>query len=141
MIGGHANADFAQWTSDSTPHIVTVVLGYVPDFAEVYIGIEDTNSDLYEWANIATFSQWVAAADALLTTGSTGVRTLDSTNSPFAYAGGDTVTATDVTNGAYRNRDGAILAAGVVTQAGISIPAGAQSSSSKNFLRAYRAAK
>jgi hypothetical protein len=112
----------------------------LPDFAEVYIGIEDTNSNLYEWARLATFDQWPAAADALLTTGSDGIRTLE-TSGPLVYAGGDTVTATDVTNGAYRDRDGAILAAGVVTTAGLSIPAALQTASSKNFLRVYRAAK
>jgi hypothetical protein len=112
----------------------------VPDYAKVYINIGGTNSDVFEWANILTFDQWIAATDSLKTTGSSGNRTL-ATSGVSLYAGGDTVAAADVTNRLYFDKDGNVLAAGVVTTPGIQITVAIQTQAGKNFVRAYRTAK
>jgi hypothetical protein len=141
MVGGHTNVDFAQFTSTaSTATVAHICFGYVPDYAKVYINIGGTNSDVFEWANILTFDQWIAATDSLKTTGSSGNRTLATTGVSL-YAGGDTVAAADVTNRLYFDKDGNVLAAGVVTTPGIQITVAIQTQAGKNFVRAYRTAK
>lgn len=130
----------AQFTSESTAAEVRLMLGFVPDFAIVIQDLQGTNPNIRFWANRTRFATWQAGADdSILMTGSTGVLTLD-TSSISAYAGGDEVSATDVTNGLYRDAQGNEPAAGVIATAGLSIPAGDQTNSGKNLVLAFRAA-
>lgn len=126
----------AEFQSDATAHDVVICLGFVPDYVRAILDSRATNPNIREWFNRDKFPLWQAGADdSILDTGSTGVLTLD-TASIATYAGGDIVTATDVTNGKYRDRAGNVLAAGTRTSAGISIPAGDQTNSGYNHVRA-----
>lgn len=132
--------DIAQFTSTaSTATIAVICLGYVPDYVEYYQDCQGTNPNKYTWVNTAKFSMFAAGADdTILMTGSTGVLTLD-TASLAAHTGGDDISATDVTNRKYFDVQGNVLAATETSKAGISIPAGDQTASGKNFLVCWRA--
>lgn len=129
----------AQFQSTATTATVAVVcLGFVPVHVRALIDTRGANPNQLEWFNRDRFSMWQAGADdAILTTGLTGTTTLDLA-SISAYAGGDVVTATDVTNRKYFDPQGAVLAAGTIAPAGISIPAGDQVASGYNFIIADR---
>lgn len=132
-------ATIAQFTSEATAANVRLQLGFVPGFVIYIQDLQGTNPNIRLWANRSLFASWQAGADdTILMTGSTGVLTLD-TASIASYAGGDTVTATNVTDGLYRDKQGNEPAAGHVAQAGISIPAGDQTNSGKNLVLAFRA--
>jgi|ERR1051326_8672095 hypothetical protein len=131
---------FAQFTSESTAAAAVVELGFVPDMAIVIFDAQGTNPNMRLWFNISKSYLSNAAAgsdDSILMTGSTGVYTLD-TASIAAYSGGDTVASADVTAGLYHNRAGTVQAAGHITAAGLSIPAGDQVNSGKNIIIAFR---
>lgn len=138
MLGGLAVVSMAQFTSSGTAAEANIQLGFVPDAVLLITDTQGTNPNARIWMNTSNFSMWQAGADdTILITGSTGVFTVD-TASIAAYAGGDTVTSTDVTNRKYFNRQGTVTAAAQVTQAGITIPAGDQTNSGKNVLWAFR---
>lgn len=138
MPGGYSEAAVAQFTSTSTAAVAVIELGFIPVHVQAFFDTQGTNPNIRYWFNLADFSMWQAGADdVILDTGSTGVLTLD-TASIAAYAGGDTVTATDVTNRKYFDRQGNVLAAGHIVAAGISIPAGDQVNSGKNVLIVFR---
>lgn len=126
----------AQFTSANPATIASVSLGFTPEALVLIEAHGATNPNIRIWANNARFSEW-AAALALLITGSTGVVTRD-TASVIAYAGGDVVTSDDVTAKRYFKRDGSLYAAGDITEAGITIPAGDQTSAGANLILAFR---
>lgn len=127
----------AQWTSESTAAAVRLMLGFVPHFAHFIFDANGTNPNERYWVNRDIFTMIAAGADdSILITGSTGVATLD-TASVATYAGGDIVTAADVTAGLYRDRLGNEPAAGTRSLAGLSIPAGDQVNSGVNFVYAF----
>lgn len=127
----------AEFQSAATAADVVVVLGTVPHAIIGYIDDRATNPNIRTWFNRDLFTLWQAGADdVILDTGSTGVLTLD-TASIAAYAGGDIVTADDVTNTKYRDRHGNTLAAGTRTGAGFSIPAGDQTNSGYNHFLCF----
>lgn len=137
-LGGVAQITMAQWTSSGTAADAKIQLGFVPDYVIVVNDCQGTNPNMRFWLNPGNFSMAAAGADdSILDTGSTGVLTLD-TASVAAYTGGDTVTATDVTNRLYFDEQGNVTAAGKITQAGILSPAGDQVNSGKNYLIAFR---
>lgn len=126
------NVMLAEFQSAATAADVVVVLGTVPHYIEAFLDDRATNPNKRYWFNRDLFTLWQAGADdTILDTGSTGVLTVD-TASIAAYAGGDIVTADDVTNTKYRDRHGNTLAAGTRTGAGFSIPAGDQTNSGYN---------
>lgn len=142
MALGHGTVAIAQFTSTSTAAIVSISLGFVPDFAIVVQDAQGTNPLMRFWVNRANFNQWQAGADDTIlltgdTSGGTDALTLD-TASISAYTGGDVVSATDVTNRRYAKRDGSLYAANDITGAGLTIPAGDQTNSGKNFIFAWR---
>lgn len=87
-----SDISIAQFTSASSAGVVNVQLGFVPDFAVLYVDVGGTNPNMYTWANHASLSLWPATLN-LLTTGSTGVVTAGTSSGIVAYAGGDTLTA------------------------------------------------
>ena len=88
---------FAQFTSkSSSAGVVNVMLGFVPDFAILFVDIDGTNPLIYFWANSATLSLWSTAL-SILDTGSSGILTRDTTGITV-YAGGD-----DYPDGASQN--------------------------------------
>ena len=127
----------ASFASSSTAAIASLSLGFVPDvviFVEAHGG---TNPNVRIWTNNATVPAW-AAALSLLITGSSGIITRD-TSSIVAFAGGNVVTADDVTARSYFKADGTVHAAGDTTGKGITIPAGDQTNSGANLVLAFRA--
>lgn len=129
----------AQYRSTTPAATLSVIcFGFVPVHVRALIDSRGTNPNQLEWFNRDRFSMWQAGADdAVLTTGSTGVITVD-TASIAAYAGGDVVTAADVTARKYFDCQGNVLAAGTIAPAGISIPAGDQVADGYNFIQAHR---
>lgn len=128
----------AQFTSSGTAAVAVVELGFVPDAVILVSDDQGTNPNMRLWVNPSKFAMAAAGADdSILDTGSTGVLTLD-TASIAAYTGGDTVSATDVTNRKYFDRQGNVQAAGHIASEGVSIPAGDQVNSGKNYLIAFR---
>lgn len=126
------NISGAEFQSAASAADVVVVLGFVPHFILGHINNRATNPNTLVWWNRDLYTIWQAGADdTILTTGSSGIDTVD-TASIAAYAGGDIVTADDVTNTKYRDRHGNTLAAGTRTGAGFSIPAGDQTNSGYN---------
>jgi hypothetical protein len=79
----------AQFTSATTPGVVDVMLGFVPDFAILIADVDGTNPNLRLWANSDRTPLW-ADALSLLVTGSSGVITRD-TSGIKKYAGGEHV--------------------------------------------------
>jgi hypothetical protein len=131
-----AHAQFRSTTTTAT--VAIVCFGFVPVHVRALIDTRGTNPNQLEWFNRARFGLWQAGADdAILTTGSTGVMTVD-TASISTYAGGDVVTSTDVTNRKYFDTQGNVLVAGTIAPAGISIPAGDQVADGYNFIIADR---
>jgi hypothetical protein len=130
----------AQFTSESTAADVRLVLGFIPALVRYVQDHQGTNPNERWWMNRDLFDLWQAGADdSILQTGSSGVSTLD-TSSISSYAGGDTVTSSDVSAGLYRLSDGTEPAAGTIVGAGIAIPAGDQTNSGKNVVFAWRCA-
>lgn len=114
----------AQWTVGGTARATYVMFGFVPDYVRVFINHSATNPDILEWFNKATLSQWLDADDHLLLTGSTGVVTRVTTGIA-AYAGGDTIAADETisSNPVHVFTDGTFAKAGLITPAGIFLPA------------------
>lgn len=130
----------AQFTSEGTAADVRLVLGFIPALVRYIEDAVGTNPNERWWVNRSLFDLWQAGADdSILQTGSSGISTLD-TSSISTYAGGDTVTAQNVTDGLYRLSDGTEPAAGTIVGAGIAIPAGDQTNSGKNLVFAWRCA-
>lgn len=136
-----AAAEFVSKTSAAG--IVNVMLGFVPDFAILISNHGGTNPNVYLWVNGGTgktLGANVPAALSWLITGSTGVITRDTTGiSP--YAGGDLVSSAETadTAGKHVTPDGTPAAAGVITTAGLAIPADHQTADGRNVLIAFRA--
>lgn len=129
----------AQFTSESTAADIRLVLGFIPGLVHYIQDLQGTNPNARWWVNRDLFASWQAGADdTILITGSSGIYTLD-TASIATYAGGDIVTAADVTAGLYRTHQGGVYAAGAVSGPGITIPAGDQTNSGKNVVFAWRA--
>lgn len=140
----------AQWTTGSTARLTRLLLGFVPDYCRIFVNHEATNPSILEWFNKggqtlpaaqqvpnpnaaatgpgtqapSVISQWLDADDHLLLTGSTGVVTRV-TSGIAAYFGGDLIAADNTidSNPVHIFDDGKFAKAGLVTPAGISIPA------------------
>lgn len=124
----------------STPTTATdavIQLGWKPSFVIAFFDCQGTNPNMRYWADDSKWDWAAGANDSILCTGSTGVLTVDG-DSITKYDGGDTVTATDVTNRKYFNIQGVVSAAGTLTKAGLSIPAGDQVASGVNLLVCFR---
>lgn len=116
-----------------------VNLGFVPHVIIGYLDNRATNPNTRVWFNRDVFSTWQAGADdTILTTGSTGVDTVD-TASFAKYEGGEIVTAAQVTAENHKDRAGSILAAGTRTKAGFLVPAGDQTNSGYNHFICIKA--
>ena len=131
----------AQFTAKtSSAGDVYVELGFVPDYVRVIIATAGTNSNVAEWYNPATVTMY--AAGYLLTTGSTGVRTVVTTSGQIieAYTGGDKISTAETTNSTPKhvNNDGTAAAAGHVTAQGVLIPAELQVAGGVHIVEAYR---
>jgi hypothetical protein len=103
----------------------------VPDAVELFMDWSGTPR-LRRWYNKDRLSQVPGADDGLHLQGGSTAWAAD-TSSFSAYTGGDVVTAADVTAERYRKRDGTLYAAGDITEAGITIPAGDQTNSGINI--------
>lgn len=132
-------------SKSSSAGIVHAMVGWEPDVAILIAGHDQTNPNVYIWANskyagsgIAAGSGWPALL-SLLITGSTGVVTRDTTGIGV-YAGGDTVASAETNNTAGKHVDAAgnAAAAGDVTSAGLSIPADHQTASARNLLLCFK---
>lgn len=127
----------AQFTSSGTAADVSVSLGFTPAIVIAVMNAAGTNPDIRIWPNKDVVSQHAGADDTFLITGATGIITND-TASLAKYAGGDDVTATDVTNRRYAKRDGSLFAAGDKTTPGFFVPAGDQTNSGVNLFFCFR---
>lgn len=137
----------AQFTSKtSSAGVVNVMLGYVPDLAIFISGYDQTNPDIYIFANAAKLTEWGDERHIKML-GSTGVLTVVTTSGQVldAYDGGDVRTTAQTTNSDPKdvNRAGvAATGAGtdtpVITSPGIRVPSQIQTAGAKNLLIALR---
>lgn len=132
-----AMAEFLSKTSSAG--VVNVELGFVPDYVCLIADVDGTNPIRYEWINSTEFPLVGTAALSLLTTGSSGIVTRD-TSGISVFAGGTTIASAETTNSDPKHvtEAGAAAAAGHITAAGVAIPADHQVASGKNFLMALR---
>ena len=91
-----SDLSIAQFTTASSKGDVYVQFGFVPDFAIAFIGHDQTNPNIYFWANVVALDQWTVEK-VLLLTGSSGIVTVVTTGDATiaAYAGGDIISLRD----------------------------------------------
>jgi hypothetical protein len=150
----HQNITVTQFTAKaSSAGVVNVMLGFIPDFAIFISGFDQTNPDVYLWANgsatageFGKFALW-GSERHLKITGSTGVITVVTTASQVLdlFAGGTTVSTAETTNSdpKHVNEQGTELTAAssttpIITKQGMRIPSQIQTASAKNLLLAWR---
>lgn len=131
--------DIIHFTSESTARITTLLLGYIPDYVVMISDHGDTSPDRFEWFNTLKYSGWTTAL-SLLTTGTTGVVTRDTTGIT-AFTGGQASSSEETAdNYIYYDADSTAVTvtAGLPLQPGIRIPADHQANSGKNVVVCFR---
>lgn len=131
--------DIVSFTSEATARITTILLGYIPDYVELISDHDDTSPDRFEWFNSTKYTTWGAAV-SMVTTGTTGVITRDTTGMT-AFAGGQALSSEETAdNYIYKDADGTTITvvAGQNLPPGIRIPADHQANSGKNIVKCFR---
>lgn len=126
-------------SAPTTIGIIYLMLGFIPDYFELFSAIDQTSPNIERWFNKATlgFSSSTNLSTGvdrtILDTGSTGVLTVDTTPVISAYAGGDVITATEVATAAtaaHVDRQGNLVTVPsggqIITQPGLTIAADAK---------------
>lgn len=153
----NAGPVIAQWTAHSTARKTRLLLGFIPDYVRIIANHTATSPDVLEWFNKggqtlpagqqvpgtttapANISQWLDADDHLLVTGTSGIVTRVTTGIS-AYFGGDVLSADDAvsSNPVHIFDDGTFGKAGLVTPAGIEIPAAVLTNSALYIALCFR---